>query len=56
MRWQKAERAGRKTYRTRNKARADVFDYIARFYNAIRRHSTLGHISPVESERKVGLA
>jgi transposase InsO family protein len=47
---------GRKTYRTRNEARADVFDYIKRFYNTTRRHSTIGYISPVEFERKVGLA
>jgi putative transposase len=46
----------RKTYRTRNEARADVFDYIERFYNPTRRHSTIGYISPVEFERKVGLA
>lgn len=52
----KTERAGRKTYRTRNEARADVFDYIERFYNATRRHSTIGYLSPVEFERKVGLA
>ncbi len=37
-------------------ARADVFDYIERFYNAVRRHSTIGYLSPVEFERKVGLA
>ena len=29
---------------------------IERFYNATRRHSTIGHLSPVEFERKVGLA
>ena len=52
----KTERTGRKTYRTRDEARADVFDYIERFYNAARRHSTLGYLSPVEFERKVGLA
>jgi putative transposase len=52
----KTERVGRKTYRTRNEARADVFDYIERFYNATRRHSTIGYLSPVEFERKVGLA
>ncbi len=27
----KTERVGRKTYRTRNHAKADVFDYIERF-------------------------
>jgi putative transposase len=52
----KIERTARKTYRTRNEAKADVFDYIERFYNAIRRHSTIGYLSPVEFERKVGLA
>jgi putative transposase len=51
----KTERTARKTYRTRNEARADVFDYIERFYNATRRHSTIGYLSPVEFERKVGL-
>ena len=29
----KIERAARKTYRTRDQAKADVFDYIERFYN-----------------------
>ena len=52
----KTERTAGKIYRTRNKARADVFDYIERFYNANRRHSTIGYLSPVEFERKVGLA
>jgi putative transposase len=52
----KTERTARKIYRTRNEAKADVFDYIERFYNAIRRHSTIGYLSPVEFERKVGLA
>ncbi len=36
----KTEWIGRKTYRTRNHAKADVFDYIERFYNMTRRHST----------------
>jgi putative transposase len=52
----KTERIGRKVYRTRHDARADVFDYIERFYNTIRRHSTIGYLSPVEFERKVALA
>src|SRR5947209_10400241 len=42
----KTERTGRKTYRTRDEARADVFDYIERFYNPKRRHSTIGYLSP----------
>jgi putative transposase len=52
----KTERIARKVYRTRDAARADVFDYIERFYNTIRRHSTIGYLSPVEFEKKVGLA
>lgn len=47
----KTERTTRKDYTTRNAARADVFDYIERFYNPIRRHSTLGNISPIAFER-----
>lgn len=41
----------RRRYTTRDEARADVFDYIERFYNPRRRHSTLGQISPDEFER-----
>jgi DNA-binding transcriptional regulator YhcF (GntR family) len=52
----KTERTGRKTYRTRDEARADVFDYIERFYNQKRRHSTIGFMSPMEFERQAGLA
>ena len=52
----KTERIGKKLYRSRDEARADVFDYIERFYNPIRRHSTIGYLSPVEFERQVGLA
>jgi putative transposase len=48
----KTERTARKSYRTRDQARADVFDYIERFYNARRRHSTLGYLSPVEFEKR----
>ena len=47
----KTERVARKVYRTRDDARADVFDYIERFYNPTRRHSTNGYISPMEFER-----
>ena len=52
----KTERIARKTYRTRNQARADVFDYIERFYNPTRRHSTLGYLSPVDFERQADVA
>ena len=45
----------RKTYRTRDEAKADVFDYIERFYNPRRRHSTIGYLSPVEFEEQMRL-
>jgi putative transposase len=47
----KTERTSRKNYTTRDEARADVFDFIERFYNHRRRHSTLGYMSPAEFER-----
>jgi putative transposase len=50
----KTERTSNKTYRTRNEAKADVFDYIERFYNSKRRHSTIGYLSPMEFERQAG--
>lgn len=46
----KTEKTARRVYRTRAQARADVFDYIERFYNPVRRHSTLGYVSPLEFE------
>jgi len=52
----KTERTDRKTYHSRAEAKADVFDYIECFYNPRRRHSTLGYISPIEFERRAGLA
>ena len=52
----KTERTARKTYRTRDQARADVFDYIERFYNTRRRHSTLGYLSPVQFQKQEVLA
>jgi len=53
----KIERIHRKRYATRDEMRADVLDYIERFYNPRRRHSTLGQINPIEFEtRYAGLA
>ena len=48
----KTERTARKMFRTRNEAKADVFDYI----NPKRRHSTIGYLSPVEFENQMRLA
>ena len=44
----KTERIGKKVYPSRDAARADVFDYIERFYNTVQCHWTIGYISPVE--------
>jgi len=48
----KRERTKRRNYRTRDEARADVFDYIERFYNRKRRHGYVGNISPVQFENR----
>lgn len=42
----KKERIKKRIYKTRELARADVFDYIEVFYNRQRRHSHLGGVSP----------
>jgi putative transposase len=47
----KTERTNRSQYPTRDAARADIFDYIERFYNPLRRHSTLDYLSPVNYEK-----
>lgn len=52
----KTERTARKVYRSRSDAKADVFDYIERFYNPTRRHSTLGYLSPIQYEQQTQLA
>jgi len=39
------KRIRKRIYRTREMARADVFDYIEVFYNRTRRHSHLGGVS-----------
>jgi hypothetical protein len=52
----KTERTARKLYRTRDELKADVFDYVERFYDPKRRHSTIGYLSPMEFERKAGLS
>ncbi|MTV47226.1 IS3 family transposase, partial [Streptococcus pneumoniae] len=37
-------------YQTIEEARMGIFEYIEVFYNRKRRHSALGHVSPVEYE------
>ena len=47
----KKERIKKRIYKTRELARADVFDYIEVFYNRKRRHSHLGGVSPEAFEQ-----
>jgi putative transposase len=46
----KKERIRKKIYKTRDAARADIFDYIEIFYNQQRRHSHIGDVSPASFE------
>ncbi|ENU5708193.1 TPA: IS3 family transposase [Salmonella enterica subsp. diarizonae serovar 48:i:z] len=47
----KKERIRKRIYKTRDIARADIFDYIEVFYNRTRRHSHLGGVSPEAFEK-----
>ncbi len=37
-------------YATHEQARRSIFEYIEVFYNRIRRHSSLGYVSPEQFE------
>ena len=47
----KCELAPDEVFATRDQARAVLFEYLEVFYNRVRRHSSLGFLSPVEFER-----
>lgn len=47
----KIKRCHRRQCTSRDGARADSFDYVERFNNLVRRHSTLGNVSPLAFER-----
>jgi putative transposase len=47
----KAELVHRNRFKTKDEARLAVFRYIEGFYNPLRRHSSLGYMSPAEYER-----
>lgn len=45
------ERISKRIYKTRELARADIFDYIEVFYNRVRCNSHLGGVSPEAFEK-----
>lgn len=51
----KRERIRRKLFKTREEARADIFDYIEMFYNPKRKHTKNGMLSPMNFENKRNL-
>ena len=52
----KTERIARESYFTRNQAKAEVLDYIERFYNPECRHPTLGYLRPIDFEQRANVA
>lgn len=49
----KKEKIRRYIFKTREEARAEIFDYIEVFYNRARRHQHLGNISPEVFEEQM---
>ncbi|MFJ4371806.1 transposase, partial [Pseudomonas japonica] len=49
----KMERTWRKDYANHDEAIKDVTDYIVKFYNQDRLHSTLGYLPPNQYERQI---
>ena len=48
----KMECVHRFIFKTREEAKLEIFDYIERFYNRVRIHSSLGDLSPLEYEQQ----
>lgn len=46
------ELVARRDWRTRAEARQAIFRFIETWYNRVRRHSTLGYVSPAEYEQQ----
>jgi transposase InsO family protein len=49
----KKEKIRRYMFKTREEARAEIFDYIGVFYNRARRHQHVGNISPEAYEEQM---
>ncbi len=47
----KMERVWQADYANHPEAMRDAADYIVGFYNSVRRHSTLGYLSPIDYEQ-----
>ena len=47
----KKELVRRRSWPMRRELTGEVFEYIEAFYNPVRRHSTLGYLSPVQFEK-----
>lgn len=46
----KRECTSRERFKTQEEARTTLFEYIEIFYNRVRKHSTLGYLTPVQFE------
>ncbi len=49
----KAELVEGGTFESVEQARSEIFSYIEGYYNRIRRHSSLGYVSPLEFEKQL---
>ncbi len=49
----KGECVERASFQTRGQARQTIFEFVECFYNRVRRHSSLGYISPVAYEQSI---
>ncbi len=49
----KNECVGSTVYSSHDEARLELFTYIEVYYNRVRRHSTLGYVSPLNYEQMV---
>ncbi len=47
----KGECVERMSFQTLGQARQVIFEYVECFYNRVRRHSSLGYVSPVVYEQ-----
>jgi putative transposase len=47
----KGEGVALSSFRSRSEARSVVFEYVEAFYNRVRRHSSLGYVSPAAFEQ-----